>query len=74
MNAQEIHQLLLEKFGASRITGVNLTATDPWVEVAPAAIHEVSLFCRYDDRQRHNNINNMCGVDYCEHDQKNAAK
>jgi NADH-quinone oxidoreductase subunit C len=74
MNAQEIHQLLLEKFGASRITGVNLTATDPWVEVAPAAIHEVSLFCRDDDRLRLNHLNNLCGVDYCEPDPKKAAK
>jgi NADH-quinone oxidoreductase subunit C len=74
MNAQEIHQLLLERFGATRITGVNLLATDPWVEVAPAAIREVSLFCRDDDRLRLNHLNDLCGVDYFEPDPKKTAK
>ena len=74
MNAQEIHQLLLERFGSAKITGVNLTATDPWVEVAPAAIREVSLFCRDDDRLRLNHLNDLCGVDYFEPDPKKAPK
>jgi len=74
MNAQEIHQLLLERFGASKITGVNLEATDPWVEIAPAAIREVSVFCRDDDRLRLDHLNNLCGVDYFEPDPKKAAK
>jgi NADH-quinone oxidoreductase subunit C len=74
MNAQEIHQLLLERFGPTKITGVNLAATDPWVEVDPAAIREVSLFCRDDDRLRLNHLNNLSGVDYFEPDPKKAPK
>jgi NADH-quinone oxidoreductase subunit C len=74
MNATEIHQLLLERFGATKITGVNLEATDPWVEVASAAIREVALFCRDDDRLRLNHLNDLCGVDYFEPDPKKAAK
>ncbi len=74
MNAQEIHQLLLERFGASAITGANMTAMDPWIEVAPSAIVGVSTFLRDDDRLRFDHLNNLCGVDYFEPDPKKAAK
>jgi NADH-quinone oxidoreductase subunit C len=74
MNAQEIHQLLVDRFGQDKIVGANLTATDPWVEVAPAAILEVAKFLRDDERLRFEHLNDLCGVDYFQPDAKKAAK
>ena len=74
MTAEQIHQLLLEKFGPQKIVGAHLQAIDPWVEVAPAAIHETALFLRDDGRLRLDHLNNLCGVDYFEPDAKKAAK
>jgi NADH-quinone oxidoreductase subunit C len=74
MNAQEIHQLLLERFGEAQIVGSNMTAIDPWIEVAPAAIVEVSTFLRDDPRLAMGHLNNLCGVDYFEPDPKKSAK
>jgi len=74
MNAQELHQLLVDRFGASKITGVNLTASDPWIEVAPAAVLEVATFLHDDERLHFDHLNNLCGVDYFEPDPKKAAK
>ncbi len=74
MNAAEINELLVSRFGADRIVGANMTATDPWVEVAPAAIVEVSMFLRDDPRLQMDHLNNLCGVDYLQPDPKKAAK
>jgi NADH-quinone oxidoreductase subunit C len=74
MNAHEIHQLLSERFGPSAVTGLNTTATDPWIEVAPASILEVARFLRDDPRLRFDHLNDLCGVDYFEPDPKKAAK
>jgi len=74
MNASEIQQLVLERFGATKIVGANLTAIDPWIEVAPAAIVEVGTFLRDDQRTLFDHLNNLCGVDYFEPDPKKAAK
>ena len=74
MTAEEIRNLLVEQFGDATITGANLEAIDPWIEVAPAAIAEVSGFLKNDDRLRFDHLNNLCGVDYCEPDEKKAAK
>ncbi len=74
MNTSEIHQLLLEQFGESKITGANLEATDPWVEVAPAAILEVAAFLKDDSRLAFDHLNDLCGVDYFEPDPKKAKK
>ena len=74
MTAEQIHQLLLEKFGPQKILGAHMQAIDPWVEVAPAAIHEAALFLRDDGRLRCDHLNNLCGVDYFEPDAKKAAK
>jgi len=74
MNAEEIHQLLVNQFGNAKITGANQTAIDPWIEVAPAAIVEVARFLRDDERLRMDHLNNLCGVDYLQPDAKKAAK
>lgn len=74
MTPEQIQQLLAEKFGAQKITGANLQAIDPWIEVSPAAILEVARFLRDDERLRFEHLNDLCGVDYCEPDAKKAAK
>lgn len=74
MNTEEIHQLLVDEFGGERILGVKLEATDPWIEVAPAAIAEVAAFLKKDDRLRFDHLNSLCGVDYCEPDETKAEK
>ena len=73
MTTADIHQLLSGEFG-DKITGLNLEAKDPWIEVAPEAIHEVAEFLKADERLRFDHLNNLCGVDYCEPDEKKAKK
>lgn len=70
MTAAEIHKLLMETFGESKITGSNLNSIDPWVEVAPAAIVEIGRFLKSDPRLQFDHLNNLCGVDYFEPDEK----
>jgi NADH-quinone oxidoreductase subunit C len=74
MTALEIHELLLSRFPAASIVGANMTAADPWIEVAPAAIVEVCTFLRDDSRLLMDHLNNLCGVDYLQPDPKKAAK
>ena len=74
MNVEELHKLLLDQFGEAKITGANLEAIDPWIEVAAAAIVEVATFLRDDERLRFDHLNNLSGVDYCEPDPKKAKK
>jgi len=74
MNTSEIHQLLVAQVGEGKITGSNLEATDPWVEVAPAAILEVAQFLKTDSRLAFDHLNDLCGVDYFEPDEKKAKK
>lgn len=74
MNAEEIHQALVERFGPVRIVGAQMAASDPWIEVAPGAIAEVCRFLRDDPRFVMDHLNNLCGVDYFQPDPKKAAK
>ena len=74
MTAEEIHGMLLDRFGSEAITGVNLEAKDPWIEVAPPAIVDVATFLKEDQRLHFDHLNNLCGVDYLEPDPKKAAK
>ena len=74
MNTSEIHRLLVEQFGESKIPGVNLEATDPWIEVAPEAILEVAHFLKTDSRLAFDHLTDLCGVDYFEPDEKKAKK
>ncbi len=73
MNAQEIVTVLEEKF-ASKITGKNLDAIDPWFSVEPAALADVALFCRDDARLRFDSLQCISGVDYLEPDPKKVKK
>jgi NADH-quinone oxidoreductase subunit C len=74
MNIQEIHSALLEKFDESTVGAAPIEATDPWIEVAPQSIAEVGTFLRDDDRLRFDHLNDLCGSDFFEPDEKKAAK
>src|SRR6516225_8647426 len=73
MTPAEIYQTLVAKFG-DKITGANLEALDPWIEVAPSAIADVAEFLKTDSSLQFDALNNLCGVDYFEPDAKKAAK
>lgn len=73
MNPTDIHKKLVARFG-DKITGAKLDAIDPWVEVAPQAIVEVSEFLKNDADLKFDALNNLSGVDYLEPDPKKAAK
>ena len=74
MTVQEIHALLQQQFGEQVITGLNTTAKDPWIEVAPAAIAQVAQFLKADERLRFDYLTDLSGVDFHEPDAKLAAK
>ncbi len=74
MKIDEIHSLLVDRFGATAITKLHTAAKDPWIEVAPASIVAVSRFLKDDSRLRFDHLNDLCGVDYLEPDPKKAAK
>ena len=64
---------LKQKFGG-KITGANLEAIDPWLEVAPESLVEVCEFLRDDPELKFNFLNCITVVDYFEPDPKKAAK
>jgi len=74
MDIQGIHLILLERFGESVVGSEPHKAIDPWIQVAPGSIAEVSLFLRDDARLQFNLLNDLCGVDFLEPDPKKAAK
>src|SRR6476659_8334974 len=73
MSGQAFLERLKQKFGAG-ITGANLTAIDPWIEVAPDALVAVCRMLRDEPDLRFNMLNCISGVDYFEPDAKKAAK
>lgn len=74
MNVQEVHSILLEKFGEAVVGGSVFEATDPWIQVHPSSIVAVGEFLRDDERSRFDHLNDLCGCDYLEPDPKKAAK
>jgi len=64
---------LQKKFGDA-ISGANLTAVDPWIDVAPAKLVAVATFLRDDPELQFDMLNCVTGVDYFEPDAKKAAK
>ena len=65
MSGQAFLERLKQNFG-DKITGANLTAIDPWIEVCKYLRDEPDL--------RFNMLNCISGVDYFEPDAKKAAK
>lgn len=74
MNIQEIHKLLQEQFGADAVGAQVHAAKDPWIQVAADSLVPVALFLRDDSRLLFDHLNDLCGVDYFEADEKKAAK
>ena len=73
MSGQAFVDRLKARFG-EQITGANLDAIDPWIEVAPEALVEVCQYLRDEPDLRFNMLNCISGVDYFEPDPKKAAK
>ncbi|QDU61933.1 NAD(P)H-quinone oxidoreductase subunit J [Planctomycetes bacterium Pan216] len=73
MNADEIANCLSEEFGDA-ITGKNVEAMDPWVEIAPEAIADVAQFCRDDEQLLFDYLRNQSAVDYLITDARKAKK
>src|SRR6478672_2015604 len=73
MAAQSLPERLKAKFGA-KITGSNLQAIDPWIEVTPEGLLEVCQYLKTEPDLEFNLLNCISGVDYLEPDPKKAAK
>lgn len=73
MSGPAFVERLKKKFGDA-ISGTNLTAVDPWIEVLPGSLVEVATFLRDDPELRFDMLNCITGVDYFEPDPKKAAK
>ncbi len=64
---------LKAKFG-DQVTGSNLEAIDPWIEVSPAVIVEVCRYLKEEPGAAFDYLNCVTAVDYFEPDEKKAAK
>ncbi|MGA2035284.1 MAG: NADH-quinone oxidoreductase subunit C [Thermoguttaceae bacterium] len=72
MDIQGILQRIVERFG-SAVTGQNIEAIDPWIEIAAAEAPEIGLFLRDEPDLRFNMLLCITAVDYFEADAKKAA-
>jgi len=73
MSGQVFFDRLKQKFGEA-ITGSNLTAIDPWIEVSPQGLVPLCMYLRDEPDLRFNLLNCVSAVDYFEPDPKKAAK
>lgn len=73
MSGPAFLERLKKQFGEA-ISGANLEAVDPWIEVLPVGLVEVAKFLRDDPELRFDMLNCITGVDYFEPDPKKAAK
>ena len=73
MSGQAFLDSLKKRFG-DLITGANLEAIDPWIEISPAGLLDVARYLRDDPSLRFNLLNCITVVDYLEIDPKKAAK
>lgn len=64
---------LQKRFG-QKVTGANLTAIDPWIEVSVDGLVEVCRYLRDTPDLRFDMLNCITAVDYFEPDPKKAAK
>lgn len=73
MSGETFVSELKKKFG-DKISGQNLEAIDPWIEVTPDGLVEVCTHLRDDPGLRFDLLNCITVVDYCEPDEKKAKK
>lgn len=74
MDINEIHAILLEEFGEAAVGAAPHDCIDPWIQVAAESIVDVATFVRDDERMRFDHLNDLCGCDYFEPDEKKAKK
>jgi NADH-quinone oxidoreductase subunit C len=72
MDIQALHDRLSQRFGPA-VTGNNLAAIDPWVEVDGARLPEIARFLRDEPDLRFNLLHCITAVDYL-HVDSAAAK
>jgi NADH-quinone oxidoreductase subunit C len=73
MNGQAFVDRLKKRF-PDAITGANLEAIDPWIEITPEGLTAVALFLRDEADLRFDLLNCISVVDYFEADPAKAAK
>lgn len=73
MRGPQFIEQLKQRFG-EKITGSNLEALDPWIEVSPTGLREVCFYLRDEPSLRLNMLECITAVDYFEPDAKKAAK
>jgi NADH-quinone oxidoreductase subunit C len=73
MAGEKFIQDLKSRFG-DKITGHNLEAIDPWVEVAPDGLLDLARYLRDEPQLAFDLLNCITVVDYFEPDTKKAAK
>jgi len=73
MSGPAVFDRLKEQFG-DKITGANLDAIDPWIEVAADALVDVCTYLRDHPETRFDFLSCLSAVDYLETDPKKAAK
>ena len=73
MSGQQLLAELKKQFGI-KITGDNLEAIDPWIEVSPEGLPEVAKYLRDDPNLSLDMLNSVSVVDYFEPDPKKAKK
>jgi NADH-quinone oxidoreductase subunit C len=73
MRGDDFLARLKQRFG-DQISGSDLAAIDPWIEVTPVGLAALCLYLRDEPDLRFNLLNCITVVDYCEPDPKKAAK
>src|SRR5688572_2489583 len=73
MAGQSLFDRLKAKFG-NKISGSNLQALDPWIEVTPDGLVDVCEYLKTEPDLSFELLNCISGVDYFEPDPKKAAK
>ncbi|HIF30454.1 MAG TPA: NADH-quinone oxidoreductase subunit C [Planctomycetes bacterium] len=73
MSGESVLERLQKQFGDA-ITGANLDAIDPWIEVASTAIEEVCRYLKADNELQLDYLNCITGVDYFHSDPKKLQK
>jgi NADH-quinone oxidoreductase subunit C len=70
MTIQDIHQRLVDRFGADVIRGAVTDAIDPWIEVRSDDIADVADFLKHDPPLGFDQLCDLTVVDYLEPDPK----
>lgn len=73
MRGKQFLDRLVARFG-EKISGQNLEAIDPWIEVSPEGLVEVCRYLKTEPDLRFDMLLNITVVDYFEPDPKKAAK